>query len=1256
MAGQRYLSETNRDRGDSTCVDLGMPLARLMQDRVYLASDRDPVASPREAAMHPALVIPTSATVINKLQHSCQAVVFLVLALVASQGTAFGSPQATGGGLQAAQSFAVGTSPQYVVVGDFNGDGKPDLVTANSGSNNVSVLLGNGNGTFQSAVNYGAGSSPSSIAVGDFNGDGKLDLVVGNSTGVAVLLGNGDGTFQTAMSYGAAIGQVAIGDFNGDGKLDIISSGGTVLLGNGNGTFQALATMFSPVGTAIAVGDFNQDGKLDFALGNTTCAPQCCAPQCGVTILIGKGDGTFQTGNTYNPVGFPVSSVAVADFNGDGHLDLAVASPGSGFVVVPDTRSSILFGNGDGTFGASVGLEDGIWAFGPTALIVGDFKGDGRPDVALARQNTGVLVSIQNADGTFQSQVDYGVPSLGVAVGDFNMDGKLDLVAVSSFSNSVSLMLGNGDGTFQAQVSYPATPPGSPPTIIAIGDFNGDGNRDLEVGTSNTDFENTQSLRNLLGNGDGTFRPGPYQSFGQEEPSALAVGDFNGDGKQDLAEGTVPCGGSTGILVRLGNGDGTFQSPVSNSSDALSLAVADLNGDGKLDIVSAGCSSTDSVLLGNGDGTFQPPASLGIIGNFRVGDFNGDGIADLAVSSGSNSISILLGKGDGTFQGAVNYGVGKNPGAITAGDFNGDSKLDVAVATQDGIDLLLGNGDGTFQNAVIVGPPCGGIDVVDFNGDGKLDLVCGSGILYGNGDGTFQALVQYDFLNGFWQVGDFNNDGAPDLVVTGFPDSVVTVFLNRGGSSVNVSSSANPSSFNQSVTFTANVAASLKGLPTPTGTVSFKDFSTTLGTASVESGVASITVSNLSVGTHSISMVYSGDSNFNPHTAPPITQRVTQAGTSTSLVSSANPSLPGQAVTFTATVSPLTSGIPTGLVTFKDGATTLGTVSLNGSGQAKLTTSTLKAGSHSISASYNGDFNFTGSISQVLTQIVEKAATTTVVASSANPITIGQSVTFTATVSSSAGAPPNGEFVTFKNGAATLGAGTLSGGSATFTTSSLTAGSDSIRATYPGDATFLTSTSATLTETVNKYATTSAVTSSANPSSFGQSVTFTASVTSASGGTPGGTVTFKNGNATLGTQNLSGGAASLATSGLTVGTHSITVVYSGDASHASSTSPALSQVVNKAATSLSLTSSQNPSTVGQSVTFTATVTPSTFGVPTGSVTFKSGTKPLGTVQLVNGSASLSTTLLAKGSDTITATYNGSGNFTGSSNILIQVVN
>jgi hypothetical protein len=362
--------------------------------------------------------------------------------------------------------------------------------------------------------------------------------------------------------------------------------------------------------------------------------------------------------------------------------------------------------------------------------------------------------------------------------------------------------------------------------------------------------------------------------------------------------------------------------------------------------------------------------------------------------------------------------------------------------------------------------------------------------------------------------------------------------------------------------------------------------------------------------------------------------------TTTALTYSLNPTVYGQPVTFTATVTPSSGSVtPAGTILFKDGAATLGSSSLDASGMASFTTSTLSAGSHSITAAYGGSATFGASTSPVVMETVNQAATTTSLASGLNPSTYGQTVTFTANVAPSAA----GGTVQFLDGATLLGSASLSGGQASFATASLAAGPHSISARYNGNSNYLSSVSTAVAQTVNQNATTTSVTSSSSTSGFGQPVTFTATV-AASVGTvkPSGTVNFLDGATLLGSSALNAsGVATLTTSSLAVGSHSITAQYAGNSNFAGSTSPALMQTVNnKANTTTTLTSSANPSNPGQTVTFTATVSPSG---ATGTVQFFDGSQSLGTSTLSSGTATLSTSGLSQGKHSITARYSGDAN-------------
>ncbi len=971
-----------------------------------------------------------------------------------------------------APQFQAGTNPQGVAVGDFNGDNKLDLAVVNSTSNTISILLGNGDGTYQARKDYVTGTTPQGIAIADYSGDGVLDIAVTDSASdsVSILLGNGDGTFQTKVDYATGnkpIG-IAVGDFNGDGNPDLVVTNAKddsvgILLGNGNGTFKAPAsysTGFNPC--SVVVGDFNGDGKLDIATANNNGNAKNM-----VSVFVGKGDGTFSNQLQYGTGNHPIS-IATGDVNGDGKLDLVVANQVSNSV-------SVLLGNGDGSFQANV--DYGTAPF-PTSVAVGDFRGDGFLDIAVTAGNGNtVSVLLGNGDGTFKPQNSWGVGDIPYAIvaADVDRDNKLDLVVANSGDDNVSVVMGNGDGTFQTRLDYAAGPN---PNWVATGDFNGDGIVDLAVVTNNCPVYPScgpGSISIVLGNGDGTFQPPSLYSTGSNtDPYSAAVADLNGDGKLDLAVTNYATGT---VSVMLGVGDGTFPTHVDYpvASEPTSVSIADLNNDSKPDLVVSNFHSNSvSVLIGNGDGSFKVAQSYAT-GNGPISvaaaDFNGDHTLDLVVvNETDNNVSVLLGNGDGTFKPQLTYstGAGGNPLSVIVGDFDRDGSLDLAVAdfhTQQ-VSVLLGNGDGTFQavKAYPTGANPSSVVMADFNSDGKVDLALTStplasapgnvvSLLLGNGDGTFSAPAVFGTGSEAYSaaVADFNGDGAADLAVANGISNTVSILLNARGTRIGVVSSGNPSFYGQAATFTATVNASVNG--TPTGSVNFLDGSTSLGSSPLNgAGIATLTTTSLSLGSHNITAAYKGDSNFNARTSPALMQVVQTGNTSAALLSSQNPSSYGQSIVLTAQISSASSGSPTGTVTFSCGNTTLGSVAVNSNGVATLSTATLPVGTDSITAAYGGDGSFSAATSSPMGQVVQKANSTTALSYSAN-------LKLVANVTPATSGMTTGS-VTFMDGKTQLGTAQLdASGTAIFTTSALPAGVNSMSAAFSGDGNFNASTS-----------------------------------------------------------------------------------------------------------------------------------------------------------------------------------------------------
>jgi hypothetical protein len=446
---------------------------------------------------------------------------------------------------------------------------------------------------------------------------------------------------------------------------------------------------------------------------------------------------------------------------------------------------------------------------------------------------------------------------------------------------------------------------------MVTADLNNDGNQDIVV--LNTCLQNSVSV--LLGNGNGTFQhaiPTNLLAGASTQPHASAVGDFNGDGHLDLA---IANRLNNVVEVLRGNGDGTFQpNPLLlPAPGAASVVVADFLHNGKLGLaVSDTTTNTVSVFLGNGDGTFQPAQDIatGIPGPLAAVDL-GNGQVDLVVGNevpphpGPFNVTVFQGNGDGTFRQGQTIALAARPEALRVGDFNGDGNPDVIVkqilfgdGTVTSETVLLGNGDGTFQAPIsqVLGQALFDLAVADFNGDGKLDFATGgfsfSGtvdVFPGNGDGTFGSpgVFQSGRSPNFGvATGDFNGDGRPDLVAANTNSNTVGVLLNTSAvaTATTLSTDVNPAFVGQAVALTA-VVTGPAGIPT--GTVTFLDGDTVLGTATLDdTGTASLAVVFTTAGGHALTAVYSGDGSFAASTSDVLTETVDPAAAAVGLKAS----------------------------------------------------------------------------------------------------------------------------------------------------------------------------------------------------------------------------------------------------------------------------------------------------------------------------------------------------------------------------------
>ena len=583
-----------------------------------------------------------------------------------------------------------------VLAADVNGDGKLDLIVSLlKPPGGVAVLLGNGNGTFQQPKSYGAsGLDTLSVAAADFNGDGKVDLAVANNNcfgannSVSVLLGNGDGSFRTPVNFtvGSCPRALVALDLNRDGKFDLavtdgISQNVFVLLGRGDGSFNTAVT--SPANTSapfIAYADLNRDGIADLALPSATNS---------IGILLGKGDGTFQAPVHYVAGADPESLALIPNADGS-FLAMTADRAAPATVLTPGTAQGTL----------TSPIVHFVHAASQPAIA--DATGDGKPDILLLdsqADSPGLLVLPGDGAGGLGAPVSFpfnapsGYSAAGdIAIGDLNHDGIPDAVLTVGFSGPVSanggigVMLGKRGGGFQPMN---ATPLNANSLAVALGDFNNDGKLDAAVlGSSGISL--------LPGNGDGTFKPpvqtavAPGKTPGGVVVTALAAGDFNRDGKLDLF-----VVGTSGPVVLPGNGAGAFGAPIPvplSGMGVTSAAVADLNGDGIPDIAVADVNSAHAaILLGKGDGTFRilPPIATDTNPfGLALADLNGDGYPDMALAHccGLLEVVVYFNNGDGTFGPGFHLPSGPGSRFIAAGDLTGAGKAAIVSAA-----TILGN-------------------------------------------------------------------------------------------------------------------------------------------------------------------------------------------------------------------------------------------------------------------------------------------------------------------------------------------------------------------------------------------------------------------------------------------------------------------------------------------------------------------------------------------------------------------------------------
>jgi hypothetical protein len=795
-------------------------------------------------------------------------------------------------------------------------------------------------------------------------------------------------------------------------------------------TSTTLATNVNPQVLGV---DLNKDGFTDIiATGVTDTATQ----KTGVGVFLSNGDGTYKPGVVYDMTTSAAQAFIIDDVNGDGVPDILVPNT----TASSTTQLTVLLGKGDGTFtvGPSTPLSvTMLYTLLGLAqpIATGDFNGDGKVDVLTA---DGMLY-LGNGDGSFAAGTQ-ALPSLNFvttayAVGDFNGDGKLDVAQMSTSNNpsgTIIIFTGHGDGTFAQGFAYDAVPEG---TALVATDLDGDGHLDLVAGRASNGAFGPAGLGNqslgtlwnyqvLMGFGDGTFNAPPVTIpatpvFNEQNPgiSTYATADFDKDGKLDLLlpfsnpDGTDV---TKGLSVSPGLGNGAFGTPVVSAATFTPAVVAsaDFDQDGKADAVGVALGgAVVEVLFGQGDRTLSGEVDYALPsggtpqGGLAVGDFNGDGLPDIALavtcsSACTTGIYVLYGQAGRTFTAPLL--ISSTPVLtdaatnviMAAGDVNGDGRSDIVVVnagfiSADGlstpavIHVYLGNADKTFTAIAPAVPPLYMTDVAlaDLNKDGKLDIVTGAtdqttntqvDVFLGHGDGTFATATQTLIAGGqadpspVIAVADFDGDGNPDVAFFLAGDFSGVLF---GGGDGTLPTQVKMPVFSPVFPGTPR-AVDLNGDQKP-------DLMFT------EANFQSI-----------VSLINQWG------TAP-----AGGAATSTTLSVAPNPAVAGQSVTLTATVASTAAGTPTGTVSFLDGAVSVGSAPLTAQGSAAISTTSLAAGTHSLTAQYSGDSAFAASSAAAVSLTVTAAAADFTIAASptAGSVAAGASADTTLTLTPSNG-------------------------------------------------------------------------------------------------------------------------------------------------------------------------------------------------------------------------------------------------------------
>ncbi|HEY9126446.1 MAG TPA: Ig-like domain repeat protein, partial [Acidobacteriaceae bacterium] len=1053
----------------------------------------------------------------------------------------------------------------------------------------------------------------------DFNGDGIPDAVeIGNfgwpfhgpcgqssdayETEAAFNNGNGDGTFQSgaAVQLPCDSSEAAVGDLNNDGSPDLIvdgydSSNGSyfvgVLLNNGSGGF-ALSRINNPLPLIaggwgqgqITVADFNHDGNLDIAIYNSSA----------VQIALGDGAGNLSFISSQVPVGEinNYSTIQAGDLNNDGYPDLF-------WVDSPAQAIQVFLGNGDGTFTAASPYTNSAITFG-ASVTAADLNNDGNLDLAVSNSaTTGLTVLWGDGSGDFPATTPLlyagGALNAGIGVADLDNDGKMDLFAYgfngSAYSGPGALAFFKGDGAGSFLLTTCPIP--NLPSVsgsITVADANGDGSLDILSGS--VLLITTQSSTATITGFTPPSTPGNYYIY----PSF--IGDSN----------YLPSKGSTSVVEPKGDLTLTLSAPPSPVAPYIPIPItATLSGSpnlpmGYIFFYWDNGDPMGSAALENGVATLNFTFQCCATNTFHA-VFNGDSNFNQAVSPSISVTARIPSSIDtySSFHKPFTYGAAI-PLVATVGGSAGSGVYPTGTVT-------FSNGSKTLGTANVMANTQAGLTVPA----GVLPAGPTTITVSYSGDNTFASATTSD-----------------------------TVTLAKAQPTITFNPTATTGAYGSLIDIDARLIYT--GAP-PTGLVTFYDGSAAIGTATPNNGIAILQTTSLAIGTHTITLSYAGDSNYNPVTSTTSLQvTITNKPTSIDTSGFSKPFTYGSPIPLVVTVAGGSSGIfPTGTVTFSSGATMLGATSVMANTQAVLTVpiGKLPAGPTTITISYSGDKNFAGATASGIVTLSKAQPALRLTASSTStdnsaPITFSTKLTY-------AGAAPTG-LVTLYDGGTAIVALTPVNGVATYNDTNLSMGTHSITARYAGDANYNSATSSVVSVTATKRPTTVLTLFSSKAFTYGSPISLVIGVSGGSGGVyPTGTVTFSNGSTVLGTTNVMSNtqaALTVPANDLSAGPSTIHVSYSGDANFASATATG-TVTLAKAQPTITLTSSAATAAPGVPIIFTAKLAyPGTGAPPSGAVSLYDGSTFLATLTPNSGLAVFNYSGLSTGSHSISAVFSG----------------